>query len=68
MVEINVSNRALVTLVDVESRPAERIARLGLRIEADPAPGGRVDALDFSGTPADPEALRSFLSAFRFCE
>ncbi len=59
---------AVVTLVDVEYRPAQRIARLGVWIEADPAPGGQVDALDFSGTPADPETLRAFLSAFRFCQ
>ena len=57
----------LLALFEVECRPAQKIARLGVWIEADPAPGGQVAALDFSHTPADPEALRAFLSTFRLC-
>ncbi len=58
----------LLALVDIECRPPQKIARLGVWIGADPAPGRPVDALDLSGTPADPEAIRAFMSAFRFCE
>ena len=58
---------ALVALVDIECRPSQKIARFGVWIEADPAPDHPVDALDLSGTPADPEAIRTFLSGFRFC-
>ena len=58
----------LLALLDIECRPLEKVARLGVWIGADPAPGHPVDGLDLSGTPADPEALRAFLSAFRFCQ
>ena len=57
----------LLALVDIECRPLDKITRLGVWIGADPAPARPVDGLDLSGTPADPEALRAFLSAFRFC-
>jgi hypothetical protein len=57
----------LLALVDIGCRPLEEVARLGVWIGADPAPDRPLEELDLSGTPADPEALRAFLSAFRFC-
>ena len=44
-----------MALVDIECRPLQQTRRLGVWIGADPA-------------PAVPEAIREFLSAFRFCE
>ena len=58
----------LLALIDIECRPPQKIARLGVWIGTDPAPGSPLATLDLSGTPADPEAVRAFLSAFRVCD
>ena len=58
----------LLALVDIKCQPLEEVSRLGVWIGADPAPGRPVDGLDLAGTPADPRALRAFLSTFRFCK
>jgi len=58
----------LLALIEIECRLSPKVARLGVWIGADPAPGRPLDALDLSGTPADPEAVRELMSAFRLCE
>ena len=40
----------------------------GAWIEPDPAPDLPVEEVDLSGTPADPAAIRRFLSNFHLCD
>jgi hypothetical protein len=45
----------------------DRRVRLGLWLAPDPAPERPAAEADFTGTPADPEALRAFLGHFELC-
>jgi len=45
----------------------QRQLRVGVWSAPDPAEGTPVAELDLTGTPADPERIREFLSTFRLC-
>jgi hypothetical protein len=57
----------LAALVDVRCSADEEIVRFGVWIEPDPAPGWLAEEIDYTGTAADPAAIREFMSGFRFC-
>jgi hypothetical protein len=48
--------------------PDDKKARIGIWFAPDPARGQPVAEADWTGTPADPAALESFTSHFRFCD
>ena len=48
--------------------PDDEKARIGIWFAPDPARGQPVAEVDWTGTPADPAALQSFTSHFRFCD
>jgi hypothetical protein len=58
----------LAALVEVDCADSPEAERFGAWIEPDPAPGLPVEEVDLSGTPADPDAIRDFLSFFRLCD
>ena len=57
----------LAALVDVRCWADEGIVRFGVWIEPDPAAGWPAEEVDYTGTVADPAAIRDFMSGFRFC-
>jgi len=57
----------LAALVEIDCRDATETERIGAWIEPDPAPGLPLEEVDLSGTPADPAAIRDFMSFFRLC-
>jgi hypothetical protein len=61
------SSPVLVALVDVRCPAAHAGSWLGVWIEPDPAVVGPIDPAALRGTPADPEAIAGFMSAFRLC-
>lgn len=68
--EVNVNGDrkdGLSTMMLIDCPQDDRV-RFGLWFGPDPAPGKPADQLDLAGTNADPEAIRSFASHFRFCE
>jgi hypothetical protein len=62
----NDSREGIVAMVMPECPGSKRV-RFGLWFSTDPAPDKPVAEADFTGTPADPEALKAFLSHFRLC-
>jgi hypothetical protein len=58
----------LAALLEIECPAANETERFGAWIEPDPAPDLPVEEVDLSGTPADPAAIRHFLSYFRLCD
>jgi len=48
--------------------PDDEKARIGIWFAPDPEPGRPVAEVDWTGTPADPAALQSFTSHFRYCD
>jgi hypothetical protein len=57
----------LAALVDVRCPDGAETVRFGAWLEPDPAPGWSAEEVDLAGTPADPEAVRRFMSHFRLC-
>ena len=60
--------RELAALVEIDCPGVTDTQRVGAWIEPDPAPDLAVEEVNLSGTPADPEAIRHFLSYFRLCD
>lgn len=58
----------LAALVEIDCPAATETERFGAWIEPDPAPDLPLKEVDLSGTPADPDAIRDFLSFFRLCD
>jgi hypothetical protein len=58
----------LAALVEIDCPAATETERIGAWIEPDPAPDLPSEEVDLSGTPADPDAIRDFLSFFRLCD
>lgn len=58
----------LAALVEIDCPGVTDPQQVGAWIEPDPAPDLPVEDVDLSGTPADPEAIRHFLSYFRLCD
>jgi hypothetical protein len=58
----------LAALVEIDCPGVADTQQVGVWIEPDPAPDLAVEEVDLSGTPADPEAIRHFLSYFRLCD
>ncbi len=56
----------LTTMVMFECPGAERV-RMGIWFGPDPSPDVPIDEADFSGSVADPAAIRSFLAPFDVC-
>ncbi|WP_224247437.1 hypothetical protein [Hyalangium gracile] len=54
-----------ITLIEC---PGESLLRMGLWITPDPSPETPIEQLDVKGTPADPEAVRAFMSHFNPCQ
>jgi hypothetical protein len=48
--------------------PGQERMRMGIWMAPDPAPGAPLEPLDLKGTPADPEALRAFMSHLNPCQ
>jgi hypothetical protein len=48
--------------------PDDEKARIGIWFAPDPEPGRPVAEVNWTGTPADPAALQSFTSHFRYCD
>jgi hypothetical protein len=57
----------LAALVDVRCPDAGKTVRFGAWIEPELASERPPEEIDLAGTPADPEAIRRFMSSFRFC-
>jgi hypothetical protein len=58
----------LAALLDIRCPSDEETVRFGVWVEPDPAPGWEAEEIDLTGTPADPAAIRDFMSAFRLCD
>lgn len=58
--------KGIVALLAVDC-PGDSRARLGMWFGPDPDPAKPAGQLDLTGTPGDPEAIRSFAGHFRFC-
>jgi hypothetical protein len=48
--------------------PGDQRTRIGIWFAPDPKPAAPVAEVDWTGTPADPQALKAFGDHFRFCE
>jgi hypothetical protein len=59
-------NRGLVTFFTLEC-PNDNRRRMGLWFGPDPAPDKPAVDVDLTGTTGDPEAIKAFVSHFRFC-
>jgi len=60
------SREGIVAMLMPECPGSNRV-RFGLWFSTDPAPQKPLAEADFTGTPADPEALKEFLGHFRLC-
>ena len=57
----------VASLVDIRCPDRGETERFGAWIVSDPAPGLPEHEVDLAGTPADPDAIRMFMSFFRPC-
>ncbi|HYI03003.1 hypothetical protein [Hyalangium sp.] len=57
----------LNSILFIECQGQERM-RMGIWMAPDPSPGAPLEQLDLKGTPADPEALRAFMSHLNPCQ
>lgn len=57
-----------VTALILVECPGDEKTRLAIWFAPDPAPDRPAAETDFAGTPADPEALESFMGHFRLCD
>jgi hypothetical protein len=58
---------ALVALVDVHCPDEDGRVRFAAWIESAPASGNPAEEVDLTGTPADPQAIKGFMSHFHLC-
>jgi hypothetical protein len=60
------SHPGITTMIQIDCPQDER-ERFGMWYGPDPKPGETATPADFTGTNADPEEIRKFVSHFRFC-
>jgi len=56
----------LVTMMLLKC-PGDKRMRIGIWASPDPDPDASIEEADFSGTAADPETIREFMTPFRIC-